>query len=324
MRIGLCVRGFAGILKILREQLPEDGVFECDQSELAMLAPTADVLVPTICPIPAPIFEGRRLKLVQQYGVGLDSIDIATATEAGVPVCNVPSVGTGNAESVAELAIAHLLMLSRDIPDAIQQFKLKKVGAPLGHCLWGSTVCIVGYGGVGEEIARRLQGFGVRIIAVSKTGPNGSRLRDTTVKIDLHVDQSLLLDVVREADFVIVGAPATPENKGLVSRSVLSSMKSTAYIVNVARGPVIDYEALREALEEEKIAGAGLDVFWNEPFDPNDPIFGQNVIATPHIGGSTERSLLGVGRAVACNIERLRNGETLKDCANPSATSDGI
>lgn len=324
MRIGLCVRGFTGILKILCEQLPEDEVFECDQSELPLLAPTADVLIPTICPIPASIFEGGRLKLVQQYGVGLDSIDIAAATAAGVPVCNVPSVGTGNAESVAELAIAHLLMLSRDIPDAVRQFKLKKVGAPLGRCLWGSTICIVGYGGVGEEIARRLQGFGVRIIAVSKTGPNGSRARDSTIGIDLHVDQSSLLDAVREADFVIVGAPATTENRGLVGWSVLSSMKSTAYIVNVARGPVIDYEALKKALEEGKIAGAGLDVFWNEPFDPNDPIFGQNVIATPHIGGSTEHSLLGIGRAVSSNIERLRNGESLQACANPSTISDGI
>jgi phosphoglycerate dehydrogenase-like enzyme len=133
-----------------------------------------------------------------------------------------------------------------------------------------------------------------------------------------------LLEVVREADFVIVGAPATSENKGLVGWSVLSSMKSTAYIVNVARGPVIDYGALKKALEEGKIAGAGLDVFWNEPFDPNDPIFEQNVIATPHIGGSTERSLLGIGRAVACNIDRLRNGETLMDCANPGAITDGI
>jgi phosphoglycerate dehydrogenase-like enzyme len=324
LRIGFCVRGFTGILKILRELLPEDEVFECDQSELAMLAPTADVLIPTICPIPASIFAGGRLKLIQQYGVGLDSIDIQTATTVGVPVCNVPSVGTGNAESVAELAIAHLLMLSRDIPDAVRQFKLKKVGAPLGRCLWGSTVCIVGYGGVGEEIARRLQGFGVRIVAVSKTGPNGSRARDSTIRIDLHVDQSSLLDAVAEADFVIVGAPATTENRGLVGWSVLSSMKSTAYIVNVARGPVIDYKALKKSLEEGKIAGAGLDVFWNEPFDPHDPIFRKNVIATPHIGGSTERSLLGIGRAVACNIDRLRNGETLMDCANPGAISGGI
>ena len=126
MRIGFCVRGFTGILKILRELLPEDEVFECDQSELAMLAHTADVLIPTICPIPASFFAGGRLKLVQQYGVGLDSIDIETATAVGVPICNVPSVGTGNAESVAELAIAHLLMLSRDIPEAIQKFKIKK------------------------------------------------------------------------------------------------------------------------------------------------------------------------------------------------------
>ena len=188
----------------------------------------------------------------------LDSIDIETATAVGVPVCNVPSVGTGNAESVAELAIAHLLMLSRDIPEAIRKFKIKKVGAPSRSLFVGAALFVSwDTGGVGEEIARRLQGFGVRIIAVSKTGPNGSRLRDKTVKIDVHVDQSLLLDVVREADFVIVGAPATSENKGLVGWSVLCSMKSTAYIVNVARGPVIDYEALKKSPRRgKKIAGA--------------------------------------------------------------------
>ena len=321
MRIGLCIRGFAGILKILRENLPNDEIFECDQSELVALAPSADVLIPTICSIPASIFKNERLKLVQQYGVGLDSVDITAATIANVPVCNVPSVGTGNAESVAELTIAHMLMLARDIPGAVRQFNLKKVGAPLGHCLWKSTVCIVGYGGVGEEIARRLQGFGVRIIAVSKSGPAG-RPRDPSISIDSHVDQSLLVDAVRKADFVIVGAPATAENIGLMGASVISKMKSTAYVINVARGPVIDYEALKNALREDKIAGAGLDVFWNEPFDPDDPIFKHNVIATPHIGGSTKDSLLGIGAAVACNIDRIRSGEMPQNCVNLYASRD--
>ncbi len=321
MRIGLCIRGFTGILKILREHLPEDEVFECDQTEITSLASTTDILIPTVASIPAAVFKNKRLKLVQQYGVGLDSVDIEAATAAGVLVANVPSVGTGNAESVAELTIAHMLMLSRDLPSALERFKDKKVGAPLGNCLWQSTVCILGYGGVGEEIARRLQGFGVRIIAISKSGPNGRRERDLSVRVDLHVDRSSMHEVASLADFLIVAAPASEENIGIVSDSVFLRMKPSAYIVNVARGPVIDYGSLKKALRDGQIAGAGLDVFWNEPFDPDDPIFLHNVIATPHIGGSTERSLQGIGYAVAQNINRLRNGETPLNCVNPEILS---
>lgn len=319
MRIGLCIRGFTRILDILREELPDDEVFECDASDVVELAGDTDIFLPTVAPIPAATFATPRLKLVQQYGVGLDSVDIPAATAAGVLVANVPSVGTGNAESVAELAIAHMLMLSRNMPLAFQRFQERTVGSPRGNCLWRSTVVILGFGGIGEEIARRLAGFGVRIVAISRNGPDGSRERDATVHVDLHVDASRMGDAVGDADYVVVAAPATPENIGLVDRKLIARMKRGTFIINIARGPVIDYDALLAALREGQIAGAGIDVFWTEPFDPNDPLLKENVIATPHIGGTTERSLRGIGQAVAANVERIRRGELPLCCVNPQA-----
>jgi len=319
MRIGLCIRGFARILEILKQQLPSDEIFECDAGDIISESANTDVFLPTVAPIPAPVFASPRLKLVQQYGVGLDSVDIPAATAAGVLVANVPSVGTGNAESVAELAIGHMLMLSRDIPRAFRSFQERRVGSPLGNCLWSSTIVILGFGGIGEEIARRLAGFGVRIIAVSRHGPAGTRERDPNVHVDLHVDASKMHEVVGEADYVVVAAPASPENIGLVDEALVSRMKPGVYIVNIARGPVIDYDALLVGLRNGLIAGAGIDVFWNEPFDPNDPILSENVIATPHVGGSTESSLRGIGEAVAANIERIRLGNEPLCWVNPQA-----
>ena len=319
MRIGLCIRGFHRILGLLRDALSNDEVFECDASDVVAAAYNADVLIPVTTLIPAAAFAGSRLKLVQQYGVGLDCVDIPAATTAGVWVANVPSVGTGNAESVAELTIAHLLMLSRDMPEALRRFRERRFGSPMGRCVWGSTVLILGYGGIGEEIARRLTGFGARVIAVSQHGPAGTRARDPLVPLALHVSQQQTLAVLGEADYVIVAAPATPENIGLVDAALLARMKRGAFIVNIARGAVIDYAALLAALRDGHIAGAGLDVFWQEPFDPNDPLLQENVIATPHIGGVTAPSLHGIGRAVIANIEALRDGKRPSCCVNLEA-----
>ena len=262
MRIGLCVRGFTHIRQLLEELLPHDEVIECDRRDIRERSADCAVLVPIVTPIPAEVLRYPNLKLIQQYGVGLDIVDIPAATQAGVMVANVPSVGTGNAESVAELAIAHMLMLSRNLPLALQRFQEQRFSSPLGQCLWRSTVVILGYGGIGEEIARRLAGFGVRIIAISRHGPAGSRARDATVKVDLHVPQTQMLTVLGEADFLVVAAPASPENMGLVDTMVLAHLKPGAFIVNIARGPVIDYNALLAALREGRLAGAGLDVFW--------------------------------------------------------------
>ncbi|MSQ69294.1 MAG: hydroxyacid dehydrogenase [Gammaproteobacteria bacterium] len=320
LRIGLCVRGYQRIFDILREALHVDEVFECGADDVVLAAQDADVLIPIMTRIPPAALASPRLKLVQQYGVGLDIVDIAQATAAGVWVANVASVGTGNAESVAELAIAHLLMLTRQIPLAQQRFRERRFGAPLAQSLWRSTVLILGYGGIGEEIARRLAGFGCRVIAVSRHGPLGTRPRDPSVPLARHVAMADLPEVLGEADAVIVGAPASPENLSLVDAAMIAGMKRGVYVVNIARGQVLDYAALLAGLRSGQIAGAGLDVFWQEPFDPGDPLLLENVIPTPHVGGVTVRSLEGIAQAVAANLDALRHGRPLACCVNPHAT----
>lgn len=319
MRIGVCAQGFTRLLEILEAALPGDELVACGRHEVVTRAPDLDVLIPIVTPIPDAALASERLLLVQQYGVGLDVVNIAAATRARVFVANVPSVGTGNAESVAELAVAHMLMLSRDMPLALQRFRERRLSSPLGRALWRSTVVILGYGGIGEEIARRLAGFQTRVIAVSRHGPTGSRPRDPAVPLAGHVDAAQAGDAVAEADYLVVAAPATPENIGLVDARLLARVRRGAFLVNIARGPVIDYAALLAALRDGTLAGAGLDVFWHEPFDPADPLLRENVIATPHIGGATETSLTGIGAAVAANIERVRRGEPPWNCANPAA-----
>ena len=324
LRICLCGRSHARIKALLETALPNDEIIECSEAELADIARDCEVLIPVVTRIPNELFPGSRIRLIQQYGVGLDVVDIPAATRAGIFVANVSSVGTGNAESVAELAIAHLLMLLRDIPLAMQRFRERKLGSPLGRSLWGSTVLVLGYGDIGQEIARRLIAFDVRVIAVSRHGPSGVRPRDPNVRPAVHVGIQELHEVIAAADAVIVAAPASPENIGLVDARMLSAMKPGSVLVNIARGAVVDYTALRAALENGHLAGAGLDVFWQEPFDPEDPLLACRVIATPHIGGVTGRSLAGIGTAVVANIERLRSGQKLECCANPQAAQESL
>jgi phosphoglycerate dehydrogenase-like enzyme len=241
-------------------------------------------------------------------------VDVDAASRHGIYVANVPSGETANADSVAELAILLMLALARRWPRAQENLQARRVGAPVGTTLMGKTVTVVGFGGIGRALAKRLRPFGVRILAVSRRG--SSTKPD---EADRHVAVSALPEALREADFVVVATPLTDETRGLIGRDALACVKRDAFLINVARGPVVDREALLAALTSEKLAGAGLDVFWEEPPDPADPLFSLNVVATPHIGGATELSLQQITRKVAGNIDRLRRGEVLRNCVNASS-----
>jgi phosphoglycerate dehydrogenase-like enzyme len=311
VKVCLCRRGATKIVELLRAELPQDEILDCSSEEVADFARQVEVLVPLIAPVTADILASPRLRLVQQFGAGLDGVDIGAASRHGVYVANVPSGETANADSVAELAILLMLALARRWPRAQENLHARRVGAPVGTTLMGKTVTIVGFGGIGRALAKRLRAFGVRILAVSRRGspaPEG--------EADHHVALSALPEALREADFVVVATPLTDETRGLIGRDALACVKRGAFLINVARGPVVDREALLAALTSEKLAGAGLDVFWEEPPDPADPLFSLNVVATPHIGGATDLSLQEITREVAGNIDRLRRGEIPRNCVN--------
>jgi phosphoglycerate dehydrogenase-like enzyme len=311
MRIYFCREGLSYIMSILQNQLPEDEVLCCAPEKVAETAREADVLIPTVSRIGEDALSSPRLKLVQQYGAGLDTVDIPAATRFGVPVANVPSAGTGNAESVAELTLLFMLALARQYPRSQECLQQKKLGTPMGMALKGRTAAIIGYGGIGQEVAQRLAGFEMKLLAVSRRGAKPGE-----VPVDFHGGPDSLHEVLRQADFIIVAPPLNEETRGLLGPAEFACMKPGAFVINVARGPVLDYDALLAALKEGRIAGAGLDVFWYEPFDPTDPIFSYNVIATPHIGGATDLSLQGIAKKVAENVNRARRGERPLNCVN--------
>ena len=316
MRIYFCRQGLAYIRNVLQKELPDDEVLDCAPEQVAEVAQQADVLIPTVSPIGPSAFTSPTLKLVQQYGAGLDSVDIPAATQAGVYVANVPSAGTGNAESVAELSLFFMLALARHYPRAQESIAQKRLGTPMGSTLKGRTAAIIGYGGIGREVARRLAGFEMdKILAVSKRGPKGTP-EENAIRVDFHGRLDDLHEVLGQADFVIVAPPLNDETRGLIGAAEFACMKPGAFIINVARGPVLDYDAFLAALKDGRIAGAGLDVFWQEPFDPTDPIFSYNVIATPHFGGATDLSLGGIGKRVAENVKRVRHGQAPLNCVN--------
>lgn len=307
MRIYFCKKGVEQFAKLLQTELPNDEVKVCAENKVQEVAKNADVLIPITAPITKEILSLSSVKLIQQFGIGLDSVDIEAATEANIPVCNIPAQKGGNAISVAELTVFHMLALARRYKEASVSLESGSfVNRSVGICLKQKTALIIGFGAIGQEIAKRLRAFDMRLISVSRSGK--------TVKncpVDYAAQSDELEQLLPQADFVILAVPLTSETKDLINTKEFQLMKPETFIINVARGGVINYDALLSALKNKQISGAGLDVFWHEPIDPVDPILKYNVIATPHMGGITHYSLNQIAKEVAANIERLREGKEL-------------
>jgi len=249
-----------------------------------------------------------HLQVIARAGVGLDNVDIPAATRAGVMVVNAP---TSNIISAAELTIGHILSLARHIPAAHQslaagEWKRSKF---TGTELYEKTVGIIGLGRIGALIAARLQAFGVEIIAYD---PYVTPARAQQLGVRL----TSLDELLETADFVTIHMPKTPETTGMIGAEQLKRMKRSAYIVNVARGGLIDEDALAEALREGEIAGAGLDVFVNEPPKDDKLTSLPNVVVTPHLGASTEEAQEKAGVAVARSVRLALEGDLVPDAVN--------
>jgi D-3-phosphoglycerate dehydrogenase len=241
-----------------------------------------------------------RLRIVGRAGVGVDNIDVDAATDHGVIVVNSPE---GNSLAAAEHAIAMMLALARSIPQADASMKAGRweksrfMGAEIDR----KTLGIVGVGKIGTLVAERARGLGMRVIG------SDPMLTADRAKA-LGVERLDLPDLLRQADFVTIHAAKTPETLNLISDDQLALMKPTARLVNGARGGIVDEEALYKALSENRIAGAALDVFVNEP--PQDYRLAQlpNVVATPHLGASTEEAQVTVAVDVAEQIAAVLAG----------------
>jgi phosphoglycerate dehydrogenase-like enzyme len=307
MRILIASTAFPHGAEVLRERLPGDEVIVNGGDADGEF----DVIVPLMRRIDAAMMDRHRPRLIQQYGVGLEGVDRRAAAERGIPVNNVPAADSGNADGVGEVAVLHLLALTRRYHDSLGVLQARRLGEPTGTGLTGARIVVLGLGAVGRAVVARLQGFGAELIGVGTRA--GDDARDTSEQLGLaaYAPVSQLTQACEGALALIVCCVLNDETRGLVEREVLDALGADGpgYVVNVARGPVLDYDALHEALRERRIAGAGLDVYWDEPVDPSDPILAYNVVATPHIGGVTTSAYDAMGDEVVANIERLRRGD---------------
>ena len=275
-----------------------------------------DVVVPLWAKVDAGTIHAGRFGLIQQFGAGVENIDIAAATSAGVWVANMPGL---NAVDVAEHAVLLLLALLRRLPESRSGFDSGHWGDPPGEALAGSTVCVVGLGAVGSQVAQRLDPFDVRLIGVRRDVRRGPPPATPGIEI---VGADRLHEALMASDAVILTASHEPGRPPLIDRAALAAMRPGARLVNVARGALVDEAAAIEALDQGRLAGAGLDVFANEPYPASAPLAHHpKVIATAHNAALTTRyfqhAAHALGEALAAQLGRGRPPNALNAPTQP-------
>lgn len=275
---------------------------EMTKEELLRELADCDVLLPIFhssTPINQEIIDaGKKLKLISNYGVGYNNIDVRYARSKNIAVTNTPKAVNN---PTAELAMALMLDAARRVSECNTRIRTEKESMwgtmrNLGFTLEGQTLGIVGMGSIGKNVARKAEAFGMKIIYHN---------RNTEVPGYRRVGLDTLL---KEADFISLHTPLTEETRHLIDARALSLMKSTAILINTARGAVIDEAALTKALKDHKIAGAALDVFEHEPHITGELYDLPNVVLTPHIGTGTINTRIAMGVEAVSNIRNFFAG----------------
>ncbi|MFL5884390.1 MAG: 2-hydroxyacid dehydrogenase [Thermoleophilaceae bacterium] len=240
-----------------------------------------------------------RLRAISNYAVGVDNVDLAAATARGIPVGHTPDVLT---ETTADLAFALMLASARRIVEGDAAVRAGRWPpwtpfGDLGHDVHGATLGIVGYGRIGQAVARRGAGFSMEV---------------------LHTRETDLDELLERSDFVSLHAPLNDSTRGMIGERELRLMKDTAILVNTARGPLVDTAALEKALQNGWIAGAGLDVTDPEPLPGDHPLLNApNLTVVPHVGSATYRTRTAMAKLAVANLLAGLRGERMPACANP-------
>jgi D-3-phosphoglycerate dehydrogenase len=244
-----------------------------------------------------------RLKVVSKYGIGVDRIDLEAARELGVPVTYTPGV---NEVTVAEHVFGLMISLARNIPQENHLVKDGQWKRITGHELWGKTIGIIGMGRIGKQVARRALAFEMKVVGCDP-------IWDDPFCQQYSVGRCLMAEeLLQQADIVTLHMNLTPENRYFINRERLSLMKRTTYVINCARGALVNAADLLEALREGRIAGYAADVLEHEPPDPDDPLVTcglENVILTPHIGSRTYESVVRQATMAVKNLVAVLSGE---------------
>jgi glyoxylate reductase len=287
-------------------------------TELTEAIKACDVLVPNLAdPIDAALLAqaGPKLKLIANFGNGVDHIDVAAAHKRGVSVTNTPDVLT---EDTADMAMALIIAVPRRLVEGARliregRFKGWSPTHMLGHRMWGKRLGIIGMGRIGGAVARRARGFGMAIHY-----HNRRRLHpDIEAEVEATYWESLDQMLAR-VDVVSIHCPHTPATFHLLSERRLKLLKPSAYVVNVARGEIVDEAALIKLLEQKLLAGAGLDVFEHEKGVNAKLMAMDNVVLLPHMGSATIESRVNMGEKVIINIRAFMDGHALPDRVIPN------
>jgi len=292
------------------------------QSQLADAIKTADVLVPTVTDrIDAAVLSKaeERLKLIANFGNGVDNIDVATAVQRGITVTNTPGVLT---EDTADMTMALILAVPRRLAEGalvLSEDKPWNGWSPtwmLGHRIWGKRLGIIGMGRIGQAVARRARAFGLQIHYHNRRRVPPKVEEELTATYWESLDQMLA-----RMDIISVNCPHTPATYHLLSARRLKLMRPDAYVVNTARGEVIDENALARMIEAGELPGAGLDVFENEPaVNPKLVRLARagKVVLLPHMGSATMEGRIDMGEKVIINIRTFMDGHRPPDRVLPS------
>ncbi len=273
------------------------------RAELLARAPELEGLLSVLTdPVDSELIDAApNLRAISNYAVGVDNVDVEAATARGIPVGNTPGVLT---ESTADLAVALMFGIARRLAEGEGFVRAGKwvtwePDLMLGRDLHGATVGIVGYGRIGQAVGRRLEGFGCELLTTKRGG--GVRLAE----------------LLERSDFVTLHCPLTPETRGLIGDDALARMKPTAYLVNTARGPVVDSAALARALHSGEIAGAALDVTDPEPLPADHPLLeAPNLLVVPHIGSATHETRRRMADIAVDNLLAGLAGEPMPHSVN--------
>lgn len=291
------------------EALPPGDLIEAAREATAFLPTGLD-------PVGAELIAAAPgLRVIGNFAVGYNNIDVAEATRRGIAVTNTPGVLTA---ATAELTWALILAAARRVVEAdafvrAGKFEGWRPGAFLGMELAGKTLGIVGFGQIGQAVARQALGFGMRVVYFSR------RRADPEVESALRARPASLEDLLAGADVISIHTPLTPETRHLIGEAELRKMKPTVILVNTARGPVVDEGALVRALRDRRIAGAGLDVYEDEPRLAAGLTDLPNVVLLPHAGSATLEAREGMARLAALNIKAVLTGERPPNLVNPEA-----
>jgi glyoxylate reductase len=254
---------------------------------------------------------GPQLKVISNHAVGYDNIDIIAATKRNIPVGNTPGILT---DATADFAFTLLLCAARRVVEGerfVRDGKWKTWGPSLllGTDITGATLGIIGYGRIGQALARRAQGFAMRILYYDPFHPPGNDLPGEAVSLET---------LLRESDFISLHTPLNEQTYHLIDKKALDQMKPSAILVNTARGGVVDPAALYEALKEQRIFAAALDVTEPEPIPQGDPLLAlDNLIVVPHIASASRSTRQKMSRMAAENLIAGLRGERLPNCVNP-------